>query len=106
MADNEEISDKLAGHAPARKAGGMRVTAATKSKPAAEKVDEDSTPVANLGGLAGTQPVMTKEQDVAEEVAQEKSEQPHVKVVHNIDNNVPKIQQSHKKVQHNINQPR
>ena len=126
MADHEEVSDKLAGHAPARKAGGMRLPA-TKNKPVAEKVDdnEPSVPVANLGGLGGTenfkekswnkvkkvkifwnssiQPVMVKEQDVVEEVAKEKSEQVHVKMP---SKNVPKVQQSHKPVQHTINQPR
>merc|ERR1712047_107709 len=104
MADHEEVSDKLAGHAPARKAGGMRLPA-SKNKPVVEKVEdnEPNVPVANLGGLGGTQPVMVKEQDVVEEVAKEKSEQVHVKMP---SKNIPKVQQSHKPVQHTINQPR
>jgi len=106
--ENEKISDKLAGHAPAKMVGGKRVPARVRNNSSTSKlVDTTSATVkANVGGFDGN--VVTEKTEKDELVPEQ---------VKNIDGGkgdhvqkhapVPKNQQSHKPAMNqNINQPK
>lgn len=106
--EDDKISDKLAGHAPAKKVGGMRVPAQRVRNNSSNNQVDDEVPTikANLGGLDGNVVNTTK---VEEEVVLEADVKSNDAKKGNFVQKqapVPKTQQSHKPVQQNINQPR
>jgi len=106
--DDEHVSDKLAGHAPAKKVGGVRVPAQRVRNDSSNKNVEEEAPTvkANLGGFDGNVVNTTK---IDEELVLEADvKSTDAKKGNFVQKNapVPKTQQSHKPVQQNINQPR
>ena len=107
--EEEKISDKLAGHAPAKKVGGMRVPAnRARNNSSNNQVVDDEAPTikANLGGLDGNVVNTTKaEEEVVLEADVKSADAKKGNFVQK-QAPVPKTQQSYKPVQQNINQPR
>lgn len=123
---DSDKNDKLAGRAPATKAGNTRVVQKTsrsrnnstnidKNLPA-DKAPTVATPIANIGGLGGIIPDLSKKEDQLENEEELKenvgknaskfnlAEKKNTGQVSNA--NFPKNQVNHKPLQKTINQPR
>lgn len=105
--ENEKISDKLAGHAPAKMVGGKRVPARVRNNSSTSKlVDTTNVVKANVGGFDGnvvTEKVEKDELAPSDVKNTDGGKSDHVQK----HAPVPKNQQSHKPAMNqNINQPK